>query len=160
MTTRSKKKPAPVKRAPRRNKPPSVQDQLNALYNMVDRIAAMNLSLERLVSEISNGPVMVGVLLKPEIAKLAPGEFFSGGQSAIVARGTSHEFMFAPQIPLTGFEIEASGGAVITDVKIGSRSFMFSYPMSITRGRFGAVEVGQIVSVVVEVLGSGVKRIW
>lgn len=160
MTTRSKKKPAPVKRAPRRNKQPSVQDQLNALYSMVDRIAAMNLSLERLVSEISSGPVMVGVLLKPEIAKLAPGEFFSGGQSAVVQRGTSHEFMFTQQMPLTGFELESWGGAVITDVKIGNRSFMYSYPSSITRGRFGAVEVGQIVSVIVEVLGSGVKRIW
>jgi len=144
----------------------AILEALGGVGGLGDRLKELSLSVQTLVAQLSNGPYLVGVTIRPRLqARLPrpgdagdggevpfePGEFFSGGQTALLKRGQACILSFDPQRPLESFEVEAWGGAVITDVKIGNKSLLFSYPSSITRGRFGAVDVGVRIGVFLEI---------
>jgi len=136
----------------------AILEALGGVGGLGDRLKELSLSVQTLVAQLSNGPYLVGVTIRPirdagdggEVP-FEPGEFFSGGQTALLKRGQACILSFDPQRPLESFEVEAWGGAVITDVKIGNKSLLFSYPSSITRGRFGAVDVGVRIVVFLEI---------
>jgi len=119
----------------------------------VDRLGNVSTALFTLGKALIDGPYLVGVTIRPVMpAGFEPGQFFAGGKSALLRRGHEAMLKFVIQIPFESFEVEVWGPCVMTDVRIGNRSYTFhSGEVGMTRGRFGAVEIGQVISVFIKV---------
>jgi len=107
---------------------------------------------EALISALKTPVVLCGVTIHPEIDSelMKVGVFRMGGKAALLSsRGVERQLVFDVNYPMKSFILRAWGGCVITEVMIGNTSQLISHGGGISEGRFGELEVGRRLSVLI-----------